>query len=70
MVWNVAHCILTPYKRVVVIGLELARNELRPSFEGLQILLAKHSREVALDRRQRCCPNTIANDANRRDGLI
>ena len=33
VVWDIAHPVLTPYDRMVVVGLELVGNELCPGFE-------------------------------------
>ena len=43
VVWDVAYHVLTPNKWVVIVGLELAGDKLRPSVKGLQILLFEHS---------------------------
>ena len=47
--WDIANPVLTPYDQMVIVGLELVGNELRPGFKQLQLFLFECSFEVGLD---------------------
>ena len=69
MVWDVADHVLVPYEWVVIVRLELFRDKLRAGVERLELLLAEHVCEVALNCEHSCSSHTVANDADRCDCL-
>ena len=62
VVCDVPDYVLAPYEWMVIIGLELAGNEIRPCIKCLKPLLTVRVCEVALNREYRCGPNTVANN--------
>jgi len=70
MVFDVTNCVLTPYERVIIIGLELFGNKLCPGLECSQLFLAKHVWQVTLNRKHRCSPDPVANNYKQPNCLI